>query len=156
MIPMTDLVLKIKYLENYDPLWPKLEWAHPGDAGLDLRACIPEPVVLTPGERLLVPNGVQMELCGSQDVEIQIRARSGLAAKHGIACANGVGTVDCNYRGELKTILINLGQEDFTIAPGDRIAQAVICPIYHPVLECVDDLSETSRAAGGFGSTGRG
>ena len=81
---MTNLVLKIKYLENYDPLWPKMAWAHPGDSGLDLRACIPEPVVLSPGERMLIPNGVQMELVGSQDVEIQIRARSGWRSNMGL------------------------------------------------------------------------
>ena len=156
MIQKTNLKLKVQYLENYNPNWPKLSWKHEGDSGLDLRACIESPLVLPPQKRIIIPNGIKLELEGdSYDFEIQIRARSGLALSHGITCANSIGTVDFNYRGEIKTILINLGEEDFHIEPGDRISQAVICPVLHPYIEEVNTLTVTTRDASGFGSTGK-
>ncbi|OLP45182.1 dUTP diphosphatase [Rhizobium oryziradicis] len=125
-----------------------------GAAGMDLRAAVPdsEPLVLSPGKRALVPTGLIMEI--PQEFEGQIRPRSGLAFKNGITCLNTPGTVDSDYRGEVKVLLINLGDEDFTITRGMRIAQMVIAPVTQmPVVE-VMDTSETARGAGGFGSTG--
>ncbi len=148
--------LRIEYLENYLSGWEKLNYKHTDDAGFDLRAAIKEPVVLKSGEHAVIPNGVKMQLMSdSIDYEIQTRPRSGLAAQFGISIVNAPGTVDYGYRGELKTILINLGKEDFVIHPGDRIAQAVICPILHPeiVEGKVEDTS--TRGCGGFGSTGK-
>ena len=147
--------LKIKYLPNYSPEWERLSYANPFDAGLDLRAAIPEVQTLMPGERAVIPNGISCEMqAPSSDYEIQIRARSGLAAKKGIALVNSPATIDWGYRGELKSILFNTSKEPFVINPGDRIAQMVICPIIHPEIEEVDDLSDTQRGAGGFGSSG--
>lgn len=125
-----------------------------GAAGMDLRAAVPdsEPLVLSPGKRALVPTGLIMEI--PQGFEGQIRPRSGLAFKNGITCLNTPGTVDSDYRGEVKVLLINLGDEDFTITRGLRMAQMVIAPVTQmPVLE-VMETSDTLRGAGGFGSTG--
>ena len=127
-----------------------------GSAGMDLRAAVPEgePMVLKPGARALVPTG----LCWAipQGFEVQIRPRSGLAAKAGVTCLNTPGTIDSDYRGEVKVILINLGEEDFTIRRGDRIAQMVAAPVAQADWSEADDLDETVRGAGGFGSTGHG
>ncbi|MGE0595630.1 MAG: dUTP diphosphatase [Hyphomonadaceae bacterium] len=125
-------------------------------AGMDLRAAVPEdaPVTLQPGERTLTPTGIAMAL--PPGYEAQVRPRSGLALKHGVTCLNSPGTVDADYRGELKVILINHGQEAFTIRRGERIAQMVIAAVTQIAWERVDALSETERGAGGFGSTGRG
>ncbi len=125
-----------------------------GAAGLDLRAAIGEPLQLAPGERALVPTGLAMQL--PEGFEGQVRPRSGLAVKHGITVLNAPGTVDSDYRGEVKVPLINLGQEPFAIARGDRIAQLVIAPVTHAVLAEVAILDPTQRGAGGFGSTGIG
>jgi len=123
-------------------------------AGADVRAAIPdgEPLVLKPGERFMVPTGLAMAL--PPGWEAQMRPRSGLAAKHGISCVNSPGTIDADYRGELKVILINHGAEDFTINRGDRIGQIVIAPVFQAIYEEVDTLDETERGEGGFGSTG--
>ncbi|GGD16786.1 deoxyuridine 5'-triphosphate nucleotidohydrolase [Aquisalinus flavus] len=123
-------------------------------AGADVRAAIPdgEPLVLKPGERFMVPTGLAMAL--PPGWEAQMRPRSGLAAKHGISCVNAPGTIDADYRGELKVILINHGAEDFTINRGDRIGQMVIAPVFQAIYEEVDELDETARGEGGFGSTG--
>jgi len=123
-------------------------------AGADLRAAVPEdaPMTLSPGKRALVPTGFAMALPAGY--EAQIRPRSGLAYKHGITCLNTPGTIDADYRGEVKVLLINHGQEAFTIKRGERIAQMVIAPITQPKFTRVEDLSETKRGAGGFGSTG--
>jgi dUTP pyrophosphatase len=128
----------------------------PGSAGMDLRAAVPEdaPMVLRPGARDMVPTGLAMAIPAG--FEVQVRPRSGLAAKHGVTCLNTPGTIDSDYRGEVKVILINLGEEDFTIRRGDRIAQIVIAPVTQGVWAEVADLDETARGAGGFGSTGRG
>ena len=124
-------------------------------AGADLRAAVRDdaPMTLSPGERALVPTGFSMALPAGY--EAQIRPRSGLAYKHGITCLNTPGTIDADYRGEVKVLLINLGQETFTIHRGERIAQMVIAPITQPEFVEVDVLSETARGAGGFGSTGQ-
>ncbi len=121
-------------------------------AGCDVRAAIDQPLTLAPGERFMVPTGIAIAL--PPGWEAQMRPRSGLAAKHGIACVNAPGTIDADYRGELKVILINHGQEDFTINRGDRIGQMVIAPVWQARFEEVDALDETKRGAGGFGSTG--
>lgn len=125
-----------------------------GAAGMDLRAAVPEgePMVLAPGERAMVPTGLSMAL--PEGYEAQVRPRSGLAAKKGVTVLNTPGTVDSDYRGEVKVILINLGQEPFEITRGERIAQMVIAPVTQGVWVEVADLDETARGAGGFGSTG--
>ena len=125
-------------------------------AGMDLRAAVPEdaPLTLKPGERELVPTGFAMAI--PLGFEVQIRPRSGLALKHGIGLVNAPGTVDSDYRGEIKIILINLGQEDFEISRGMRIAQMIIAPVLQVAIEPVGSLNNTTRGAGGFGSTGVG
>ncbi|MDX2274431.1 MAG: dUTP diphosphatase [Hyphomonadaceae bacterium] len=124
-------------------------------AGMDLRAAVPEgeAMVLAPGARALVPTGLTMALPAG--FEAQIRPRSGLAFKHGVTCLNTPGTIDADYRGEVKVLLINLGQEPFTISRGERIAQMLIAPVTQAAWDVVATLSETQRGAGGFGSTGR-
>jgi dUTP pyrophosphatase len=125
-------------------------------AGMDLRAAVPEhePMTLAPGARGLAPTGLTIALPAGY--EAQVRPRSGLALKHGVTCLNTPGTIDADYRGEVKVILINLGQEPFVIKRGERIAQMVIAPVTQGEWKVVDTLSETKRGAGGFGSTGRG
>jgi dUTP pyrophosphatase len=121
-------------------------------AGFDLHAAVSDPVVLSPGERKLIPTGFSMAM--PADLEAQIRPRSGLAYKHGITCLNSPGTIDADYRGEVKVLLINLGQEPFTIERGERIAQMVFQVVPTIVISEVDELPETVRGAGGFGHTG--
>ena len=124
-------------------------------AGMDLRAAVPdgEPLTLAPGHRAMVPTGLTIALPAGH--EAQVRPRSGLAAKHGVTCLNTPGTIDADYRGEVKVILINHGQEPFVIKRGERIAQMVIAPVTRGELKVVASLDETKRGAGGFGSTGR-
>lgn len=125
-----------------------------GAAGMDLLAALPEaePLTLAPGARALVPTGLAIAL--PQGFEAQVRPRSGLAAKNGVTVLNSPGTIDCDYRGEVKVILINLGAEPFIVARGTRIAQMVIAPVTQGRLAEVETLDETERGAGGFGSTG--
>lgn len=154
------LKIKIEYLPSYNKEWDKLSYKHLGDAGFDLRAAIEEAITLKPGEFKLVSCGIKMEMIPQNDLpfnyELQIRPRSGLAAKHGIGIINSPGTVDFFYRGEIKTPLINLSNQEFIINPGDRIAQAVICPVIQAQIEETDKIEEnTSRGSGGFGSTGK-
>ena len=122
-------------------------------AGMDLRAAISESVVLAPRERRLLPTGIRIAL--PPGTEAQVRPRSGLAAKHGISMVNAPGTIDADYRGEIKVVLINHGPEPFTVRRGDRIAQLVIAPVLRAELHQVDALEETSRGTGGFGHTGK-
>lgn len=129
------------------------EYATEGSAGMDLRASITEPLVLKPLERQLVPTGLFIELPIGH--EAQVRPRSGLAIKQGITCLNSPGTIDSDYRGEIKVILINLSGEEQTLHPGDRIAQMVIAPVEQVRWEEVEAISETARNAGGFGHTGK-
>ena len=125
-----------------------------GAAGMDLRAAVPanEPLTLKPGQRTLVPTGFIFEV--PEGFEAQIRPRSGLAIKNGITCLNSPGTVDSDYRGEVKVILANLGQDDFTVERGMRIAQMVIAPVTQVIVSEITEVSETQRGSGGFGSTG--
>ncbi len=124
----------------------------PSSAGMDLRAALSEPIVLHPGQRTLIPTGLQMEL--PHGFEAQVRPRSGLAIKHGITMLNAPGTIDADYRGEVKVIAINHGTEDFKVSHGDRIAQLVIAPVVQAEVTEVEDLGDTQRGSGGFGSTG--
>jgi dUTP pyrophosphatase len=121
-------------------------------AGLDLAAALDEEILLQPGERRLVPTGLSIALPPGH--EGQVRPRSGLSLKKGITCLNTPGTIDEDYRGEVKVLLVNLGQEPVAIAAGDRIAQLVVAPVARVVVEEVTSLTETSRGGGGFGSTG--
>lgn len=123
-----------------------------GAAGADLCACIAEPITIGCGKTAIVPTGLFFEI--PQGYEIQIRPRSGLAAKNGVTVLNTPGTIDSDYRGEIKVILINLGEQDFVINHGDRIAQMVIAPVIQADFAITTSLSETERGAGGFGSTG--
>jgi dUTP pyrophosphatase len=125
----------------------------PGSAGMDLRARVDAPLTLEPGERVLVPTGIHIQL--PEGVEAQIRARSGLAVRNGISLVNGVGTVDSDYRGEIMVAMINLGDESFRIEDGDRIAQMVVGRYERVCWEETDRFDETERGAGGFGHTGR-
>ena len=127
-------------------------YATVGSSGMDIRAFISEPLVLQPSERLLVPTGLFVEI--PLGYEIQIRPRSGLAIKQGITCLNTPGTIDADYRGEIKVILINLSKEPQTILPGDRIAQMVVQKVEQVQWVAVDELNESERGSGGFGSTG--
>ena len=129
------------------------EYATEGSAGADLRAYLPEgPVTLKPGERRLIPTGLFVEL--PQGMEAQVRARSGLAIKHGIGLVNGVGTVDSDYRGEWNVPMINWGSEAYTINNGDRIAQVVFSLYIQAEFEASEKIDETERGSGGFGHTG--
>src|SRR5688572_6508301 len=129
------------------------EYATLGSSGMDVRASLNAPLTLAPLERSLVPTGLYIEL--PEGFEVQVRPRSGLAIKQGITCLNTPGTIDADYRGEIKIILINLSSEEHVINPGDRIAQMIIQKIERAALEQVEILNETGRAAGGFGHTGK-
>ncbi len=133
---------------------PLPTYESPGAAGMDLRAAVAEnqPLVLRPGSRAAVPTGLAIALPPGH--EAQVRPRSGLALRNGVTPLNSPGTVDADYRGEIKVILINLGEDDFTIRRGDRIAQLVIAPVAQATWREVEGLGETDRGAGGFGSTG--
>ncbi len=132
---------------------PLPSYATEGSAGLDLRACIDAPITIKKGGRALIPSGIAIEL--PTDCVALVFARSGLAIKHGLALANGVGVIDSDYRGEIAVGLINQGEEDFVVSPGERIAQLAVMPVLQPKLGLTDTLSDTERGAGGFGSTGR-
>jgi dUTP pyrophosphatase len=124
-----------------------------GASGYDVYAAVTEPMTLKPGERMLIPTGLSMAM--ENGLECQVRPRSGLAFKHGITCLNTPGTIDADYRGEVKVLLINLGQEPFVINRGERIAQFVFAEVPHSHLIEVQELSETVRGEGGFGHTGK-
>ena len=128
--------------------------ASPGSSGFDLRAALREETVLRPGERLLVPTGLVLEI--PPGWEGQVRPRSGLALRHGIGVVNAPGTIDSDYRGEVAVILINLGEAPFPLKRGDRIAQLVVAPVARVEWEEADSLAESERGEGGFGSTGVG
>jgi len=128
------------------------EYKTAGSAGADLRAFLPAPVALAPGERTAVPTGLRISL--PRGYEAQIRPRSGLALAKGITCLNSPGTIDSDYRGEIRVLLINLGSESVTIEGGERIAQLVVAPVSRARFESAESLDGTVRGAGGFGSTG--
>ena len=142
--------MKVKIL-NQSP-YPCPSYATPQSAGVYLRAHLLEPVVLQPLQRTLVPTGLYIAL--PQGFEAQVRPRSGLALKHGITVLNTPGTIDADYRGEIKALLVNLSSEPFTIEPGERIAQLVVARHEQVEWEPVDALDQTQRGAGGYGSTG--
>lgn len=123
-----------------------------GAAGADVRAFLNEPVVIPVGKRAMIPTGLFFAI--PEGFEIQVRPRSGLAAKNGVTVLNTPGTIDSDYRGEVKVILINLGDADFTVNNGDRIAQLIVAPVTQGIFVKTDKLDETERGAGGFGSTG--
>lgn len=129
---------------------PAYETSHA--AGMDLRAAVEAPVTVAPGARALVPTGIAIAL--PDGVEAQVRPRSGLAARHGVSMVNSPGTIDADYRGEIRVILINHGDAPFTIARGDRIAQLVVAPVLRAEWRECGELPDTARGAGGFGSTG--
>jgi len=131
---------------------PLPEYATLHSAGMDLLAAVDADITLKPGERTLVPTGIAIAL--PDGFEAQVRPRSGLAFKNGVSVANTPGTIDADYRGEIKVILINLGQEEFTISRGMRIAQMLVAPVTRVTWELAESLDETARGAGGFGSTG--
>lgn len=128
------------------------EYKTRGASGFDIQAYLDEPVTLKPGERKLVPTGLFFEI--PEGCEAQVRARSGLAIKHGIGLVNSIGTIDSDYRGEIKVPLINFSNEEFTIKDGERIAQVVLMPVIRAELHLSDELSDTERGEGGFGHTG--
>ena len=143
-------IIRLEHSEGLD--LPAYETA--GSAGMDLRAAVAEDrqIVLLPGRRTLVPTGLIFEIPAGY--EVQIRPRSGLVFKHGITCLNTPGTIDSDYRGEIKVLLVNLGDDDFRIERGMRIAQAVFAPVVQPRIDERQQVSGTERGAGGFGSTG--
>lgn len=143
--------MKIKVINKSTNALPSYETI--ASAGMDLRAHLEQSITLKPMERKLIPTGLSIELPAGY--EAQVRPRSGLALKNGITLLNAPGTIDADYRGEIGVILANLSTEDFTIQPGDRIAQMVIAKYEQIQWEQVDDLSVTERGAGGFGSTGK-
>ena len=149
---MKPAIPVLRLAHNPDLPLPAYETADA--AGMDLRAAVPQdqPLILRPGDRHAVPTGLAFAI--PPGFEGQVRPRSGFALKSGITCLNSPGTVDADYRGEVKVILINLGAEDVTIRRGDRIAQMIVAPVVQAALSEVASLDETARGAGGFGSTG--
>jgi dUTP pyrophosphatase len=143
--------MKIKIVNKSSHPLP--EYATALAAGMDLRANLEQPIVLKPLERTLVPTGIYLQL--PEGYEAQIRPRSGLAIKHGIGIVNSPGTIDADYRGEIRVILVNLSNEDFTIQDGERVCQMVIAQHARVEWENVESLDETQRGAGGFGHTGK-
>ncbi len=143
--------IKIKKLEHYKGDLPSYQ--SKSSSGFDVRAQLGQKMILNPGERALVPTGLSFEL--PEGYEIQARPRSGWAIKQGMTLLNTPGTIDADYRGEVKIILINLGKEPIEISDQDRIAQLVLCPVLQAEFDLKEILSETERGFGGFGSTGR-
>lgn len=143
-------IIKFKKLNHFQGALPRYQSKEA--AGMDVCAAISEPLTLKRFERALVPTGLSVEI--PHGFEIQVRPRSGLAAKNGIIIPNSPGTIDSDYRGEIKVILLNLGESDFVVQPHDRIAQLVVAPIVQADIQEVQALTETERGLGGFGSTG--
>lgn len=143
--------MKVKIVNHSKHALP--EYQTPLSAGLDIRANLDESVTLRPLERAMIPTGLFVEL--PEGCEMQIRPRSGLAAKHGITVLNSPGTIDADYRGEIKVILVNLSNEPFTIESGERIAQMIVARYEQIEWQAVEELGATERGAGGFGSTGK-
>lgn len=148
---MERIAIKIKRVKRDIDL-PLPDYETEGSSGMDIRACVTEPVLMEPGEIKLIPTGMAVSI--PQGYEGQIRPRSGLALKHGVGLINSPGTIDSDYRGEIAVIMINWGDRAFTIKHGDRIAQMIICKIHRADLVEVDDLDPTRRGNGGFGHSG--
>ncbi len=145
--------IRIRFIEHEGKIPPLPHRATPGSAGVDLCAMIPEPLTIAPRALVRVPTGLALEL--PENTVGLVYARSGLGTKHGIALSNGVGVIDSDYRGEIAVGLCNLSDEPFTIQPGDRIAQLVVTPCPPVSFVPAEELSETARGEGGFGSSGR-
>lgn len=145
---MTNTLVKVVRLKE-QAILPEYQTEH--SAGMDLHACIDEPITLGPLERAMVPTGIAIEL--QSGYEAQVRARSGLSIKHGITMVNGVGTIDADYRGEVCALVVNLSDEAFVIEPSMRIAQMVVCKYERVTWQDALDLGETERGKGGMGST---
>lgn len=143
---------QIEFTKEDDSV-PTPGYATKGSSGMDLCAYLTDCLTLVPGQRVLVPTGLTFAI--PQGFELQLRPRSGLALKYGLTLMNAIGTIDSDYRGKVGVILVNLGQENVTIAPGDRICQAVLCPVSKAELVEVKVLDVTDRGSGGFGSTGK-
>lgn len=143
--------MKVKIVNESQ--WPSPSYATVNSAGVDLKANIVEPIVLKPLQRALVPTGLKIAL--PEGTEAQVRPRSGLAVKHGVTVLNSPGTIDADYRGEVGVILVNLSDKEFTVNPGERIAQMVVARYERVEWEEVEQLDSTERGEGGFGSTGR-
>jgi dUTP pyrophosphatase len=150
-MPEQPIAVPVQRLEHATDL-PLPAYATEHASGVDLLAAVAEPLTLAPGERALVPTGLAMALPAGY--EAQVRPRSGLAAKHGVTVLNTPGTIDADYRGEVKVILINLGGEPVTVDRAERVAQLVVAPVSRLAWQAVDDLQATDRGTGGFGSTG--
>ena len=149
---MASIVIAVKHVrKGADPL-PLPRYMTPGAAGLDLLADVDEPVGLAPGARVLVPTGIAIEL--PPGFEAQVRPRSGLALRHGVTLLNSPGTIDADYRGEIQVLLINLGDQLYTVQRGDRVAQMIVAPVVRAELRQVDTLNDSHRGPGGFGHTG--
>jgi dUTP pyrophosphatase len=149
---MSRIAVALQVLPHGDGL-PLPAYATPGSAGVDLAAALADPLVLAPGARAAIPTGIALAL--PEGYEAQVRPRSGLALRHGLAVLNSPGTIDADYRGEVRVILANLGGEEVTIARGERIAQLVVAPVCRVAFERVAALPASARGSGGFGSTGR-
>jgi dUTP pyrophosphatase len=149
---VSDIVVRVVRLPHAEGL-ELPAYATSGSAGCDLRAAIPEPMTLGAGERAAIPTGLVAAI--PEGYEGQVRIRSGLALRHGLICLNAPGTIDSDYRGEIKVIAGNTGSEPVTIERGERIAQLVFAPVVRASLDLVSELPKTERGAGGFGSTGR-
>ncbi len=143
--------LKIKRVRE-EAVLPRRATA--GSAGMDLTACVSEPLTIAPGERVCIPTGIAIGLPSPETVAL-VFARSGLAIRHGLGLSNGVGVIDSDYTGEIQVGIINQSADPYTVQPGERIAQLVVMPVCLPEVVEVDSLDETERGAGGFGSTGR-
>ena len=146
-----SVVLAFRALPHFGDL-PLPAYATTGAAGLDIVAAVTEDLVLAPGGRSAVPTGLSMAVPAGH--EVQVRPRSGLALRHGVTVANAPGTIDSDYRGEVKILLVNLGDADFTVSRGMRIAQIVLAPVTRADPKLVEELDDTARGSGGFGSTG--
>ncbi|MCU7496377.1 MAG: dUTP diphosphatase [Ignavibacteria bacterium] len=147
-----NIILKIRRVSDEFPTLPLPAYATQGSAGMDLCAALKEPYLIEKGSVALIPTNIAVEI--PMGFELQVRPRSGLALKHGIGVLNSPGTIDSDYRGEIKVILFNFGKEDFTVNPGDRIAQVVISKVYTASVTEVNSLSDSKRGNGGFGHTG--
>lgn len=147
----SSLTVKVKKVSRHP--WPLPAYATPGSAGVDLQADLDRPLIMQPGEQVKIPTGLSIEL-PSPAVVALVFARSGLADRCGVGLTNGVGVIDSDYRGEIQVLMQNNGEQQVVIQPGDRIAQMLLMPVLQAQFEEVAELGETSRGAGGFGSTG--
>ncbi len=148
-----NILIKYKRLDDRFKDIPIPEYSTKGSAGMDIRAALNEDLLLKPGQIEIVPTNIAVEI--PEGYEIQVRPRSGIAAKYGIGILNSPGTIDSDYRGEIKIVLINLGKENFRISSGDRIAQLVVSKVYFAEMKESDELNYSNRGDGGFGHTGK-